>query len=66
LKALTLRLSDPMYEQLQIPIKEGRKITITQIIREAIDDYIINNPCLFARTIDPSQEHSMSKTDPWR
>ena len=38
--AMTLRLPEETRKKLEIPIRKGRSVTITDIVRRALDEYI--------------------------
>ena len=48
LRCMTLRLPKDLDDQLEIPIKKGRAVTKTELIRRAISEFITNNPDLFS------------------
>ena len=47
LKCMTLRLPKELDDKLQVPVKKGKAVTKTELIRRAIDEFIANHPDLF-------------------
>jgi len=44
---MTLRLPKDLDDQLEIPIKKGKAVTKTELIRRAIDEFVTNHSELF-------------------
>jgi len=44
---MTLRLPKELDDQLEIPVKKGRAVTKTELIRRAITEFVKNNQELF-------------------
>jgi len=49
LKPMVLRLPKELDDKLWIPVKKGRVVTKTELIRRAIDEFIQNHPELFEK-----------------
>ena len=49
LRCMTLRLPKELDDRLEIPIKKGKAVTKTELIRRAIDEFIHNHPELFEK-----------------
>jgi len=44
---MTLRLPKDLDDKLEIPIRKGKAVTKTELIRRALDEYVMNHPELF-------------------
>jgi len=49
LRCMTLRLPRELDDKLEVPVKKGKAVTKTELIRRAIDEFIHSHPELFEK-----------------